>query len=194
MSTETVPNEVLDRILDHILAIPTTTFEAWLEQHTFACTPTYAAPIGAILAVSKRWYAIGIPLLYESAILRTWSQAEGFAQALANPRLGPLKLGLRVRRLRIESYNNFDQVLQGTPRIADLFLSLNPDSCTDRDQMVRRALRSEANPSRLFLDRLERSLGTQKFERTLIYGLARALPEWTRLVRLICYPCLLWCK
>lgn len=193
MSTEAVPDEVLDRILDYTLAIPTTTFEAWLEQHTFASTPTYAAPISTILAVSKRWYYIGIPLLYESAILRTQSQAEGFAQALANPRLGPLKLGLRVRRLRIESYHNLEQVLQGIPRIADVFLSLNPDSCTDRDQMVPRALR-DANPSRLFLDRLERSFGTQKFERTLIYGLARALPKWTRLVRLICYPCLLWCK
>ncbi|OJT09970.1 hypothetical protein TRAPUB_13551 [Trametes pubescens] len=182
MSTETIPNEVLDRILHRTLTIPTATFEAWREQHTYATTPTSAASGGAILAVSKRWYDIGIPLLYESAIIRTLGQAEEFAQALHNPRLGPLKLGLRVRRLRIESgYSSLVKILQGAPGITDLFLGLNAVNA-DTIQGLQRVLK-KTNPSRLFLDRLQWSQNLQ-FEHTLIKALAVALPEWTHLVRL----------
>lgn len=181
MSTEAIPNDVLDRILDYTLVIPTTTFEAWREPHTFATTPTYAAPIGAILAVSKRWYDNGVPLLYESAILRTRGQAEGFAQALHNPRLRPLKLGLRVRRLRIESgYSSLAKILQGVPGVTHLFLGLNLVN-TDTTQGLQRALK-KINPSQLFLDRLQWSHNLQ-FELTLHKALAVALSEWTHLVR-----------
>ncbi|EIW65105.1 uncharacterized protein TRAVEDRAFT_16946 [Trametes versicolor FP-101664 SS1] len=186
MSTEAIPNEVLDCILDYTLTIPTTTFEAWREQHTFATTPTYAASIGAVLAVSKRWYDIGIPLLYESAILRTRGQAEGFAQALRNPRLGPLKLGLRVRRLRIESgYSSLAKILQGVPGVTHLFLGLNLVN-TDTTQGLQRALK-KINPSQLFLDRLQWSHNLQ-FELTLHKALAVALSEWTHLKRIDTSP------
>ncbi len=182
MSTETFPNEVLDRILHSTLTIPTATFEAWREQHTYATTPTSAAPIGAILAVSKRWYDIGIPLLYESAIIRTLGQAEEFAQALHNPRLGHSNWVSAFADCALESgYSSLVKILQGAPGITDLFLGLNAVN-TDTIQGLQRVLK-KTNPSRLFLDRLQWSQNLQ-FEHTLIKALAVALPEWTHLVRL----------
>ncbi|KAI9065297.1 hypothetical protein FKP32DRAFT_513468 [Trametes sanguinea] len=129
MSTEQLPNEVLERIVDYAVTVPTATFEAWRELTTYALTIPSNAP--DILTVSRRWHDLGIPYLYEAAILRTSQQAEAYAAALQNPRMRPFRLGHRLRRLRIESgHNHLPEIINSAPDIKELFLGmaqLQPD-------------------------------------------------------------------
>ncbi|KAI0754409.1 hypothetical protein C8Q80DRAFT_366733 [Daedaleopsis nitida] len=78
--TEEVPNEILAEILFHAVTISTQTFEAWRTDCTFAGKPS--SPACNVLLVSKRWRALAIPFVYESAIIRTRFQAQGLIHAL----------------------------------------------------------------------------------------------------------------
>ncbi|KAI0323822.1 hypothetical protein GY45DRAFT_1332222 [Cubamyces sp. BRFM 1775] len=184
MSTEHVPEELLENILTYALCIPSATFEAWREPFTFAATPLSNAP--DILAVSKRWNTIGTPLVWDAVILRNPPNTRAFAEALQRPQTKQLRLAHRLRRLRIETgYNHFSKILSSTPCISDLFLGLN--LCNeDTVSGLARTLK-KINPSRLYLDGLE-TIYNQQFMVNLLKAVTAALPDWTNLKTLIVGP------
>ncbi|KAI0663317.1 hypothetical protein C8Q70DRAFT_507244 [Cubamyces menziesii] len=166
MSTEHIPDELLETILKYALAIPSATFEAWREPFTFAASPLSNAP--DILAVSKRWNSIGTPLVWDAVILRNPPNTKSFAEALQKPQTKQLRLGSRLRRLRIESgYSHFVKILSNTPGVSDLFLGLN--LCNEDTVSQLAKTMKKINPSRLYLDGI-------------------ALPDWTNLKTLIVGP------
>ncbi|OSC97772.1 hypothetical protein PYCCODRAFT_1461708 [Trametes coccinea BRFM310] len=180
MSTEQLPNEVLERIVDYAVSVPTATFEAWREPATYATTIPSNAP--DVLTVSKRWHDLGIPHLYEAAILRTPQQAEGFAAALQNPRMRPFRLGQRLRRLRIENgYNHLVKIIKAAPHIEELFLGLTLSN-NDTVAGLQRTWK-KLKPTRLFLDHLESTLNPQ-LALPLVDALAAVLPLWQELKRI----------
>ncbi|KAL7277261.1 hypothetical protein ACG7TL_009114 [Trametes sanguinea] len=180
MSTEQLPNEVLERIVDYAVSVPTATFEAWREPATYATTIPSNAP--DVLTVSKRWHDLGIPHLYEAAILRTPQQAEGFAAALQNPRMRPFRLGQRLRRLRIENgYNHLVKIINAAPHIEELFLGLTLSN-NDTVAGLQRTWK-KLKPTRLFLDHLESTLNPQ-LALPLVDALAAVLPLWQELKRI----------
>ncbi|KAI9065303.1 hypothetical protein FKP32DRAFT_1648028 [Trametes sanguinea] len=180
MSTERLPNEVLERIVDYAVSVPTATFEAWREPTTYATTIPSNAP--DILTVSKRWHDLGVTHLYEAAILRTPQQAEGYTAALQNPRLRPFKPGQRLQRLRIENgYNHLVKIINAAPGIEELFLGLNLSNADTIPGLQRTWKKLKI--SRLYLDHLETMQSTQPAA-SLIDALAAALPVWKDLKRI----------
>ena len=79
--TDSVPNEILELILNYAVPIPSSTFEAWRTPRTFCGSPP--SKVSGLLVVSKRWCALGTPALYESAILRTRAQVKALANQLS---------------------------------------------------------------------------------------------------------------
>ncbi|KAH9899239.1 hypothetical protein C8Q73DRAFT_679056 [Cubamyces lactineus] len=184
MSTEHVPDELLENILKNALSIPSATFEAWGEPFTFAASPLSNAP--DILAVSKRWNSIGTPLVWDAVILRNPPNTQLFAETLQKSHIKQLRLGSRLRHLRIESgYSHFAQILSSTPDITDLFLGLN--LCNEDTVAGLARTFKKINPSRLCLGGIQ-SIYNQQFMVNLLKAVVAALPGWTNLKTLVVGP------
>lgn len=184
--TESVPNEILEAILGHALAIPAPTFETWRTHRTYCSSPR--STVSDILLVSKRWCALGTPALYEAAIIRSSSQAQKLATAVNATNIGQkdrhLKRGQYLRRLRIEGgYGDaFIRVLAAAPGITTLYLCYG---LTNEDSMagLLNALR-KIQPEQLFLDAMKKSTGaSEQVEASLSKAIAGVLPHWMKLVR-----------
>ncbi|TFK32629.1 hypothetical protein BDQ12DRAFT_581629, partial [Crucibulum laeve] len=72
--------------------------------------------------VCKQWYRIGLPLFYESVILRTITQSNALRTTLARKP----KMGLWIRRLRIDGgiCGKLENITTAAPNIAVFHLSL----------------------------------------------------------------------
>ena len=126
---EGIPNEILSEILFHALTIPAAVFEARSTPYTFAATPPSTAP--SIPCVSSRWYALGVPALYEAAVFNTGVQCDGYLRALgsAGPHggAGDVWRGRYLRRLRVHGgYSRLARVLRAARGVEVLFLSGEP--------------------------------------------------------------------
>ncbi|CDO74555.1 hypothetical protein BN946_scf184632.g12 [Trametes cinnabarina] len=184
--TELIPNEVLECILHHILVIPTATFEAWRTPATFAGSPR--STISEVLLVSKRWYELGTPSLYESAILRTKRQVRSFAFSTKKVNDRGVKRGRYLRRLRIEGGygDRVKAILENSPDIVHLFMGFDI-SLDDSSAGLKRALQ-RINPTRLFMDSTPGPHFTAQNTMSLHAALGGALPSWTNLKRIDTSP------
>ena len=91
------PDEVIERVLEHALTIPAEAIFTPTQRSTFFSTGD--SNESNLLLVCRRWNRIGIPFLYEAAIIRTNSQAvslwKTFRTYSSRSKL--------LRRLRIEA-------------------------------------------------------------------------------------------
>ncbi|KAK1230157.1 hypothetical protein PQX77_006751 [Marasmius sp. AFHP31] len=90
------PDEIVEQILKHALIIPDKTFSTPSQLSTFFTTGD--SNECNLLLVSRQWNRIGIPFLYEAAIIRANVQAVSLWRTL---RTNPSRSNF-LRRLRIE--------------------------------------------------------------------------------------------
>ncbi|KAI9066360.1 hypothetical protein FKP32DRAFT_381231 [Trametes sanguinea] len=191
---EQLPDEVLEVVLENALCISDKTFEAWRVPHTFAGSPR--STISDILRVSQRWYELGKPWLYESAIIRTREQAHALAEATSKPWRNIRRLGSYLRRLRVDSgyCDALGEVLRNAPKIVSLYLGFDI-SVDDQLGRLTRAFHT-INPSRLYLDSYEginHELGLIWAPGALLANVVKnAFQHWTKLRRIDCSPRFEW--
>ncbi|RDX45155.1 hypothetical protein OH76DRAFT_1444939 [Lentinus brumalis] len=170
--TETIPNELLEAILFHALTIPTAVFEAWRTHRTFCGSPR--SGVSSLLLVSKRWHTLGTSPLYESAILRTSTQVQAFAQTLTDRKDKQRTPGRYLRRLRIEE--GFGgaaiNVLTAAPGITTLYLGTL----------------KKVSLKHLLLDSVDGGLLSTTMGINLSKAVAGALPHWKQLKRIDTSP------
>ncbi|KAI0751459.1 hypothetical protein C8Q80DRAFT_577738 [Daedaleopsis nitida] len=188
------PDEIIESILHYALHIPSETFEAWRTPQTFAGSPTSSA--WQALLVSSRWYYIGLPLLYEAAILRTRGQVNAFAEAVSKRgEDGSPLLGRYLRRLRMEAtyvaaFNNILDMCGSGIRV--LHLNLDPSREDDYDGLST-ALQA-LNPSRLVLSSVSMQLPWTPWDSNIdslqhLYDAVwEAAPTWTNVRRIDLSP------
>ncbi|KAJ8082678.1 hypothetical protein PM082_008534 [Marasmius tenuissimus] len=90
------PDEIIEQILEHALIIPDKTFFAPSQRSTFSTTGD--SNDCNLLLVSRQWNRVGIPFLYEAAIIRANVQVVSLWRTL---RASPSRSKF-LRRLRIE--------------------------------------------------------------------------------------------
>jgi DNA mismatch repair ATPase MutS len=84
---------------------------------------TFSESSSAFLVVSKAWLRVATPLLYNVVVIRSKAQAQALAATLnANPDLGRF-----IKKLRVEGGFAISmlKILQSSPNITDIFLSLS---------------------------------------------------------------------
>ncbi|KAH9894373.1 hypothetical protein C8Q73DRAFT_760621 [Cubamyces lactineus] len=186
--TESVPDDVLEYILHYALTIPSETFEAWRTPATFAGSPR--SNVSNILLVSRRWHNLGVPSLYEAAILRTVDQGRAFVQSSRIMNERGVRRSHYLRRLRIEGgYNTHTKMIfEKSPGITTLFVAFDI-SLDDSSAGLKRALQT-VNPSRLLLDSSPGShaLASASNTQSLYAAVGGALPCWTKLKRIDTSP------
>ncbi|KAI0332477.1 hypothetical protein GY45DRAFT_1320990 [Cubamyces sp. BRFM 1775] len=184
--TETVPDDVLEYILHYALTIPAETFEAWRTPATFAGSPR--SNVSDILLVSTRWHNLGVPSLYEAAILRTVDQGRLFAHSAKIMNERGVRRSRYLRRLRIEGgYSTHTKmILEESSGITTLFIAFDI-SLDDSAAGLKRALR-KVNPLRLFLYSSPGSHATASNTRSLYAAVGVAMPCWTKLKRIDASP------
>ncbi|KAI0751460.1 hypothetical protein C8Q80DRAFT_577750 [Daedaleopsis nitida] len=185
--TQNAPDEIIEKILRHVLIIPSDTFEAWRQPHDFAAGPRY--DIWNTLLTSSRWYRVGLPLLYEAAILRTETQVASFARAILRcDGNGRLVLAPCVRRLRMEAtYRfSFEKILDTCHDSIRVFY-LGLDVFNEDDLFGLSMALGKVNPSRLILSAgpANRHEGPhfEPIRRWLGEAICEAAPAWTNLRR-----------
>ena len=180
--TESVPDDVLEYILHYALTIPSETFEAWRTPATFAGSPR--SNVSNILLVSRRWHNLGVPSLYEAAILRTVHQGRAFAQSAKIMNERGVRRGHYLRRLRIEGgHSTYTKtILEKSPGLVAFFVSFDV-SLDDSFAGLKRALQ-QVNPLRLFMYSSPGSHATASNTQSLYKAIGEALPCWTKLVRM----------
>ncbi|KAJ8487720.1 hypothetical protein ONZ51_g4006 [Trametes cubensis] len=179
--TESVPDDVLEYILHYALTLPAETFEAWRTPSTFAGSPRSNVP--NILLVSMRWHNLGLPSLYEAAILRTVHQGRAFAQSAKIMNERGVRRGHYLRRLRIEGgHSTYTKtILEKSPGLVAFFVSFDV-SLDDSFAGLKRALQ-QVNPLRLFMYSSPGSHATASNTQSLYKAIGEALPCWTKLVQ-----------
>ncbi|KAI0663145.1 hypothetical protein C8Q70DRAFT_956235 [Cubamyces menziesii] len=184
--TESVPDDVLEYILHYALTLPAEIFEAWRTPSTFAGSPRSNVP--NILLVSKRWHNLGLPSLYEAAILRTMHQGRVFAQSTKITNERGVRRGHYLRRLRIEGgHSTYTKtILEKSPGIVAFFVSFDV-SLDDSFAGLKRALQ-QLNPLRLFMYSSLGSHATASNTQSLYKAIGEALPCWTKLKRIDTSP------
>lgn len=109
-----LPDELTFEILLHSLRLPDERFESQSDIPL--------ANSAVCLAVCKSWLRIGTPLLYQSVVLRSSSQAEALALSLRESKTR----GRLIERLRIEGgYGGvMYAIVKATPNVKALCLTL----------------------------------------------------------------------
>ncbi|KAJ7938342.1 hypothetical protein B0H13DRAFT_2301914 [Mycena leptocephala] len=118
-----IPDEIISEILSPALRVSDAAFST-LSQAGSGPSPfmTFSESSSAFLVVSKAWLRVATPLLYNVVVIRSKAQAQALAATLnANPALGRF-----IKKLRVEGGFAISmlKILQNSPNITDLFLSL----------------------------------------------------------------------
>ncbi|KAJ7139115.1 hypothetical protein C8R44DRAFT_975071 [Mycena epipterygia] len=114
-----LPDEIISEILSPALKVSDELFSDTSEVSPFA---DYSPSTSAYLLVCKDWLRVATPLLYNVVILRSKAQANALEKVLrSNPDFGRF-----VKKLRVEGGYGpaMHAILQSTPNITDIFLSL----------------------------------------------------------------------
>jgi hypothetical protein len=139
---------------------------------------TFSESSSAFLVVAKAWLRVATPLLYNVVVIRSKAQAQALAAALkANPALGRF-----IKKLRVEGGFAISmlKILQTSPNITDLFLSLEipqPDNACG----LHRGLHL-INPVRVIIDTGRPWTGLSLSAQKLITTLEKCIPIWKKLV------------
>ncbi|KAJ7483901.1 hypothetical protein B0H11DRAFT_2279620 [Mycena galericulata] len=128
----TLPDEIISEILSPALKVSEEMFSDIREKSPFASS---SASSSAALLVCKAWLRVATPLLYHVVVLRSKAQAYALQAAL---RLNP-DLGRFIKRLRLEGGFGapVHQILQKTPNITDIYISLLLYASDSSDGLIR---------------------------------------------------------
>ncbi|KAJ7938341.1 hypothetical protein B0H13DRAFT_1139374 [Mycena leptocephala] len=116
-----IPDEIISEILSPALRVSDAAFST-LSASGASPFMTFSESSSAFLVVAKAWLRVATPLLYNVVVIRSKAQAQALAAALkANPALGRF-----IKKLRVEGGFAISmlKILQTSPNITDLFLSL----------------------------------------------------------------------
>lgn len=177
MSGHSFPDEIIYEILSPALKVDDEMFSDTSDVSPFA---TYSESSSAYLLVCKAWLRVATPLLYSVVILRSKAQATALSQVLSKNE----QFGLIIKKLRVEGGYGppMHTILQHTPNISDLFVSLiiwESDSTAGLCQGL-----PLINPRRLIVRDAEGyRFMTNKMGRDLEDALVASIPKWDRLVR-----------
>ncbi|KAJ7203532.1 hypothetical protein GGX14DRAFT_651537 [Mycena pura] len=170
-----LPDEIVSEILHPALEVDDTDFSDTSRVSPFANSLESTA---AYLLVCKSWMRVGTPLLYSVVVLRSEAQAAALARRLS----GNKDLGRVVKKLRVEGGFGLSMhvILQCTPNVTDLFLSLNIFP-RDSTEGLCRGLRL-ISPIRLIVQNLDTRDNFGNVRSTkLARAVAKAIPNWIRL-------------
>ncbi|KAJ7136666.1 hypothetical protein C8R44DRAFT_767613 [Mycena epipterygia] len=177
------PDEIISEILSPALKVPDENFAySGSEASPFA---TYTESSSAYLVVCKAWLRVGTPLLYNVVILRSKAQAKALCETLSDNE----ELGKFIKKLRVEGGYGAPMrtILQSSPNISDLFLSLEIRA-SDGTAGLCNGLPS-INPTRLILRDAGESHSRylqNKMLKNLLDALASCCSKWDRLCILDC--------
>ncbi|KAF7310310.1 F-box domain-containing protein [Mycena indigotica] len=172
MNGDLLPEKVLEQILKANLCIDVDLFND-VSDDAFA---KFEESSAAYVAVCRSWSRVAIPWLYETAIVRSTSQARVLANTLEkNP-----ELGCYMKKLRVEGgYGQYMlTILKRTPNISHLSLSMDiwdPDTTEGLCSGL-----SLINPSCLALRDTGVCKGNEVVKK-LVGALDVALVEWKNL-------------
>ncbi|KAJ7611972.1 hypothetical protein DFH06DRAFT_1243803 [Mycena polygramma] len=169
-----LPDEIVAEILSPALKVPEHLFSDTSLKSPFA---SYSCSSSSALLVCRSWLRVATPLLYAVVILRSKAQVRAFHAALqSTPSLGPL-----VKKPRVEGGfgNVMHQILQTTPNVSDILLSLQIHSS---DSSAGLALGLPLiNPTRLIiLDDPSNPLKNKAVVQLMV-ALKIRVPKWTHL-------------
>ncbi|KAJ7896791.1 hypothetical protein B0H14DRAFT_2495284 [Mycena olivaceomarginata] len=179
MSDHSLPDEIISEILSPALKVSDEVFSDTSEVSPFA---KYTESTSAYLLVCKSWLRVSTPLLYNIVILRSKAQAKALSLALA----GNKEPGQFIKKLRVEGGYGTPMltILQSSPNISDLFISLEIYS-SDNTSGLCKGL-SLLNPNRLILWDLSRKPPENKMVSQLLDALAKSISRWDRLTVFDC--------
>ncbi|KAF7790896.1 hypothetical protein EIP86_001854 [Pleurotus ostreatoroseus] len=157
-----LPEEILKEVLCYVLYRERVSFdpvefemeEDWeAPDFAFSYADTERPRVNAsTLLVCKQWYRVGMPLLYESVLIKDTTRLKTLATTLQNrPEIGP-----KIRRLRLANAFGKDlvTVLELTPNIHTLSICTHVTSRTSvaglRKALLKR--RMAGAPTRLLLE------------------------------------------
>ncbi|KAJ7060130.1 hypothetical protein C8F01DRAFT_1144090 [Mycena amicta] len=181
MAAPHLPDELVSEILRPVLSVPEETFASTAAVSPFSA---YRESSSAYLLVCKSWLRVGTPLLYNVIIIRSKDQAKALARTFSENQ--DANLGRFVRKLRIDSgYGNHTAaVLQSTPKLLALCLSLEiwkPDTVT----ATCRALRFVSPTALILRERRHwQYYQSSKMRTQLSNGVADAIHFWPNLTAL----------
>ncbi|KAJ6596283.1 hypothetical protein DFH09DRAFT_1134556 [Mycena vulgaris] len=174
---DALPDEIISEILSPALKV---------SEEQFADTRSETSPFvslsvssSAALLVCKAWLRVATPLLYHVVVLRSKAQARALQATLRdNPDLGTF-----VKMLRLEGGfgASMQNILQRTPNITDIFLSLHIRA-SDSTEGLGRGL-AYINPNRLII--FDDPLNVLKNKQVvgLIGAIEKCAAKWTNLTR-----------
>ncbi|KAF7314045.1 F-box domain-containing protein [Mycena chlorophos] len=176
MADTSLPDEIISEILSPALKVADDAFANNYAKSPFA---KFTESTSAYLVVCKSWLRVATPLLYHVVVLRSKAQAKALANALAkNPDLGRF-----IKKLRVEGGfgPSMHTILQNSPNITDLFLSLEIIA-TDSTEGLCKGL-PLINPARLILQCEDSSKErSNKAFNALINVLKTCVEAWDQLI------------
>ncbi|KAF7317678.1 F-box domain-containing protein [Mycena kentingensis (nom. inval.)] len=169
-----LPDEIISEILSPALKVSDDDFTDTGRVSPFA---NYSESTSAYLLVNKSWLRVATPLIYNVVVLRSVAQAKALGRALS----GNEELGRFVKKLRVEGGYGpaMHTILQRTPNITDLFLSLNIFAEDKTDGLCKGL--PLINPTRLILHHSNYKQKPNKNFTSLINALCGALSKWDHL-------------
>ncbi|KAJ7160022.1 hypothetical protein C8R43DRAFT_1177631 [Mycena crocata] len=117
-----LPDEIVSEILSPALKVPDDMFSDIDSSKSPFASMSHSVSNSSLLLVCKSWLRVATPLLYSVVIIRSKPQVRALQAALHNTP----DLGRFVKKLRVEGGfgNLMHQILQQTPNISDIFVSL----------------------------------------------------------------------
>jgi hypothetical protein len=175
--SEILPDEIIAEILSPALKVPESLFSDTSPKSPFA-TYSSSGSGSSTLLVCKSWLRVATPLLYAVVIIRSKAQARAFQSALqSTPDLGRF-----VKNLRAEGGfgNIMHQILQRTPSVSDILLSLQIHSSDSSSGLVLGL--PLINPTRLIILDDNDNLLKNKAVVKLMTALSTCVTKWNNLV------------
>ncbi|KAJ6516602.1 hypothetical protein C8R47DRAFT_1087799 [Mycena vitilis] len=171
-----LPDEIISEILLPALKVSDQMFSDTSSTSPFASASVSSS---AALLVCKAWLRVSTPLLYHVVVIRSKAQA----RALQNCLRGNPDLGRFVKMLRVEGGFGpaMQEILQNSPNITDIFLSLQIHASDSTDGLVGGL--QYINPSRIIIfDHANRQVQLKnKQVQGLIGALEARAPKWSNL-------------
>jgi hypothetical protein len=184
MAAESLPDEILSEILSPALGVSEEMFSDTKGRSPFA---SLSVSSSSALLVCRAWLRVATPLLYHVVVLRSKAQARALQAALrGNPDLGNF-----IKMLRLEGGfgASIQHILQKTPNITDIFLSLQVRASDSTDGLAL-GLQS-INPRRMIIYDHPIEPLKNKHVMGLVDAIEKCVLKWSNLV---CYsffsPCI----
>ncbi|KAJ7266050.1 hypothetical protein C8J57DRAFT_1132587 [Mycena rebaudengoi] len=174
MAAESLPDEILSEILSPALKVSEEMFSDTKGRSPFA---SLSVSSSAALLVCRAWLRVATPLLYHVVVLRSKAQARALQAALrGNPDLGKF-----IKMLRLEGGfgASIQHILQKTPNITDIFLSLQVRASDSTDGLALGL--PSINPTRMIIYDHPIEPLRNKHVVGLIHAIEKCVLKWSNL-------------